>query len=400
MAQGDRWELAVAYPIMNPNFALQNRATGTLNGLYVSGISLPSSTVTPDQSSVNYSFLDLVFKANDRITIGPSADTDTADLNKSESALISSFGAALTFTLDAALTYDYADGDNWSGIGSALAGGWFLNGSGITLDSESDVVLGNFDNYAQEFVIVKTSNGIGLRQLLDTSFLETSVLYRLGFVYKFINNADAGGSDLFQLDIDGTSQDIGTTEQTSFTTKTIEHTESSAWSSTPYIEFIMTNPGTGANDKMTATIDEVYFEHTFQDFEDKRTIIPTGNNGYQNGYYEFAEDPDLASLKVTKRDTFKQLTYQDDKKVWFDKSGEGDRIEKYNFGCKFSDVSQSFYDVLLEFQRLQKKGHTMNIHPNVDDLPNVLRGIFKISGVDKNQWDLSLRSFNFEFVEA
>ena len=417
MAQGDKFQLAIAYPIMNSNFALQNRATGTFSGAYTSGTTMITNGVTPDQGSNTYNFLDLVFKANDRIQVGSSSDTDTADLNKSESALISSFSSEVPgsdfkqFVLDAALSFDYANADAWSGIGSALAGGWFLNGSGITIDSEADVVVGNFDNYAQQVIIKNTASSLGLRQLLDTSFLEAKTLYRLGFIYKFIDGSDASATPLFQVDIDGTTQDIGTTERLSFTAKTIEHTESSAWSSTPYIDFKMTDPGTVTSaSKMTATIDEVFFEHTFGDFADtdkssssqrpKRTIIPTSNNGYTNGYYEFDEDPDMGSIKITKKDLFQTLKYANGKTVWFDKSGEGDRVEKYNFGCKFSNVSQSFYDVLLEFQRLQDKGHTVNIHPNISDLPDVLRGRFKVSGSEKNQWDLTLRSFNFEFMET
>ena len=140
-------------------------------------------------------------------------------------------------------------------------------------------------------------------------------------------------------------------------------------------------------------------EHTFGDFATKRTIIPTGNTGYTNGYYLFDEFPDKNSLKPFKTETTQTLDFGNLNKSWFDLAGEGDRIEKYKFGCRFGSVSQSFYNVLLEFARLQDEGLMVNIHPNIDDLPPIMTGKFKLSGYEKNSWDVSLRSFNFEFQE-
>lgn len=67
--------------------------------------------------------------------------------------------------------------------------------------------------------------------------------------------------------------------------------------------------------------------------------------------------------------------------------------------CRFPMVSQTFWDQMEIILSWQQRGFSINIHPYLNDIPNVLTGKIAIRDLKKESWDLSTRSFTLEFTE-
>jgi hypothetical protein len=73
--------------------------------------------------------------------------------------------------------------------------------------------------------------------------------------------------------------------------------------------------------------------------------------------------------------------------------------KKIKLSCNIAYCPQDFWNQLETLLKWQDRGYSLNLHPNLDDIPYVLTGKIKISSIKKDNWDLSLRSFNLEFEE-
>lgn len=72
---------------------------------------------------------------------------------------------------------------------------------------------------------------------------------------------------------------------------------------------------------------------------------------------------------------------------------------RMQISARFPLVSQAFWDQLEIVLGWQQRGHSINIHPYLNDVPNVLTGKISVSDIKKESWDLTKRSFTLTFIE-
>ena len=119
------------------------------------------------------------------------------------------------------------------------------------------------------------------------------------------------------------------------------------------------------------------------------------------GYYQLTEYPVRSSLAVDIIDQSIQSILADSTAKIYYPMSEGDKGTRYKIRCRFENVPATMWEKLMTLYRWQKKGNLLNFHGKWDDIPPVMTGFMTISNVSKAlMWDLTYRSFNFEFEEC
>ena len=377
LAQGDFMQMGVAVEIKNPSFRWGTEKTTTLNGVYTSTTTLNVNATTPT--------LVQVFKAKDRILVGPSTDTDSADTGHQETRQITAVGAT-SFTLVTALTYDYFSTDPVGGIGSNLAGGWTPAGNVVMGGIDGG---GKDDDYAQ-----KINFGAATSDYLEQTglaTLEVATKYRLGCYIKSglggVNNkirvkAHDGASYFI-----GAATSVGMDSKTSFTRYTDTGTTSSTWTllgaAAIRTEWMMGTP-------TDTEIDCVWLEHA------------KGTTAASSGFYTFTEVPNLG-IQWGREPQFSSRRLANNTLRRYASSGAGQKTRKHFAEMQFSWASQAFWDNLMVFQNWQEQGQLLSFHPFIDDLPPVMVGVMDViesNRAKKEQWDLGQHSFTLTFLEV
>lgn len=378
VAQGDYMQMGVAVEVKNPSFRWGTEKQTTVRTAYVPATSLTTlavNTTTPT--------LVQIFKAKDRILVGPSADT--TDSGRMETVQITA-SASNTFTLKNALTYDYAVSDEVGGIGSNLAGGWTPAGNVVLAGIDGG---GKDDDYAQ-----KINFGAATSDYLEQTglaTLETNTVYRVGC---YLRSATGLSNDKIKVKVhDGSSYFIGSTtsvamdSKTSYTRYTDTGTTSSTWTALSAaairFEYFLGTPD-------DVEIDCVWLEHA------------KGTTAASSGFYTFTEVPNLG-IQWGREQQFSSRRLANNTLRRYASSGAGQKSRKHFAEMQFSWASQAFWDTLMVFQNWQEQGQLLSFHPFIDDLPPVMVGVMDIienNKAKKEQWDLAQHSFTLIFMEV
>jgi hypothetical protein len=383
MAQGDFWQMGVAVPMANHSFRFGTEKQTTLNGNYTSGTTLTVDATTPALTNI--------FKAKDRVLVGPSTNTDAANTNHRETVQLTAV-TATTFALKNALTYDYrdpsgaaADGDPVGGIGTQLAGAWDLGGSASASGIDGG---GKDDDYAQKVNLGTTTSDYLEQSGLAT--LEVSTVYRVGC---YLRSATGGSSDKIRVKVhDGSSYFIGAAtsvsldSKTSFTRYTDTGTTNATWTTlgAAAIRFIWM---AGTPDDVE--IDLVWLEHA------KNTTTAS------SGFLTFTDKPDQG-LQVSGPGQWQERRLKNQTARRYASSGAAEKTAKWQIAAHFSFMPQALWDNLMELKQWQDQGQFLTLQPFLDDVPPVLVGtmlILEDKPVAKSHWNLGLHSFDFIFTE-
>ena len=372
MAQGDPFQLGVAHFLHNHSFRHTTRKATTLSGNYTSGLTLNVNTTTPALNSI--------FKAGDRISIGPSSDAD--DEGQVETRIIAGVSTN-TFTLRTgeALTYDYSSGDDVWGYGSALAGGWTptnLTPGGIDIQ-------GYDDNYSQKISSASTDGTLYQNFAVN---LRASTYYRAGLYYI---TSGIATSDLLLKVYDGASNFINATVATADQATFALFTAVGQCGASPSGGYYMIYMDFDSPDNFTAYIDCIFLEHA------------TDTDDEASGVYTFDEQPDMGTTRYRQRPFYKSETLANNTMRWFDPTGTGSKATKWEFSCHFTYAAKAFLDQLLILKRWQDDGNLLTFHPNTDSIPPVLIGrmeVFEDTEIGEPMWNKDIVSFGFIFREA
>ncbi|MHA1931941.1 MAG: hypothetical protein ACW96X_05335 [Promethearchaeota archaeon] len=149
----------------------------------------------------------------------------------------------------------------------------------------------------------------------------------------------------------------------------------------PKLAFWMQNnaiSGASANDRLIMYIDDAYAEHA-------GGVNYAATDGCLDfGRYNQYIDHDSLKINYIKR-TNSQSLY-----------GKNDRLV---IEGQLSFMSQDFWDALDTIMHWQFRGFPLNLHMNTNDLPHSIMGKMQLDNIVKDNWDLSLRSCTFKFIE-
>ena len=378
MAQGDFFQMGVVVEVKNPSFRFGTEKTTTLNGNYVPGTHGVTLTVNSTSPA-----LTKLFKAQDRILVGPS--TNTTDSGRRETRQITAV-TATTFTLKTALTYSYQNTDPVGGIGTNLVGGWTPAGNVVPSGMDGG---GKDDEYGQKLDFGGATSDYLEQTGLAT--LEPANVYRVGFYHR-----SSGGdtNDKIRVKVhDGSSYFIGAATSVdmagkgTYTRYTDTGTTNATWTnlSAAQVRFEWM-----AGTPTDVEIDLVWLEHA--------KSLSTSSLGF----YTFTEKPNLGlTWEREAQWSRRRLANQTLRRHGF--CGGAQKTLKSVVDMRFQYVTQVFWDDLMLLQRWQDKGHLLTFHPSLDDLPPVLIGIMTVvedRKVSKEHWALGRRSFDMTFMEA
>ena len=119
------------------------------------------------------------------------------------------------------------------------------------------------------------------------------------------------------------------------------------------------------------------------------------------GYYTFTEYPLRSSLQVDQINPFKGTQLANNAYNVHYNQTDADRGTRFRIRCRFQNVPETMWEKLMVFKRWQERGHYLNLHPQWDDVPQVMTGVMQIQNIRKSDhWDLTYRSFDFVFEEC
>jgi hypothetical protein len=387
------WSIGVGVPIKNRSFKIGTYGEDQLAAAYTSGVTL---SINSDQRNL--------FGTNDYIVIGPS--NNASHIGKSETAKIATV-LSNKINLIASLDYNYAVSDYISGIGNKVAAGWspdntYANGvrcEGFDHD-------GKEHNSAQKFRAVwSPSSGTTyeyrrLRQTIVANTFIPFTAYRIGFYYKFVLNIL--DPELFCVVNDGVSDFINgvlvaNNNVSTYTLFTHVATTNSAFAfkvigeSAGLIDILIGADQVGAGDPVDGTvyIDQIFLEHA------------KGTDGAGAGVYTFTEYPEFGSIQWERIDSFRRVQLRNLATKIYDSSGTSGKQYLHKISAQFDNVSEDFYENLIELMNYQLDGNFLVLHQ--DSVPKItptLYGIMSITGLKHNMFDLSRVSFTLTFEEV
>ena len=119
-----------------------------------------------------------------------------------------------------------------------------------------------------------------------------------------------------------------------------------------------------------------------------------------NGYHELTNTPLNSSLDYDSIEEPIIVKASPGKLIQFNDQFE-DRSKRWWFRCFFSNVDATEWRKIEKFMWWQARGHLLNLHTFIDDLPSVMTGFMRINGMTKSQlWNQTYRSFELYFEEA
>jgi hypothetical protein len=354
----DYWEIAVAVELENPHFRHTNRFNGS--GDWLDSSNLDNVSLETDAGETDLSDI-----------VDPSSFTENISIKNSSGEVvnkkISSVGAS-TITLQSAMDSAFNQTDlELFGYGKNMPGGWY---GGIY-----SKVIGDIDNFG-----VSVDAG-DLHQSLDSKFFYSGVTYRLVGVVSADTNSGKDGS--IEVVADGGGQTLSTND-VSDTAYTLVQSSGSISAESDF-DRIGVDKG---------KCSEIGLEFAYNPLVNRE--ISSG------GYYQFPTYADENSVSWSINDATifgnrnSQSVYQ------FDPTGQGERNEKITLTASFSKVPLSFYQKLREFERIQKNGFYLNLHPyGYAELPKIITGKIKLSNkeITRSIWDLNRVDFDIEFIQ-
>ncbi|GEM_PF-2534268 len=406
-ASNNRFELAVAVPIVNNSFKFPNRFSFTMDAITSTTLSL-NDLKTESNDSILYA--SEVVVAGDRITLQSSAGTSYTTLISSVSP------ASNTVVVEDDLSSTFTVATTGVGYGTACPGGWYLtnfladSGYAISID------LGDMDNFsATMYIPEKPSPGADdtfyLKQSIPTDYFVSNLKYRLGVLSKLTVTGSATYTCgvILGMEVEGATQAYSSsyihgTSSTGVTSFVSTATTVYATMASPiaFGVFVRLDSDTSQATKATKVyVDDIYLEHIYNPVT-KKTIYeesPSTASTYAS-YYEISDNHDSESLTITKSDNYQDITLNDGSLVRYDSTGWGERNVKYEISCRFTNVSTTIWTYLSRLLDIQKNGYKLNLHPYINEVPEVLTGFLYISGISKEHWDVNLVSFDFRFVES
>ena len=390
-SQGSKMQLAVAVPIVNNSFRLPT----LFNCLINNGAGYAAGTSVFNIDGGSPSTPDLFLAAGDSITLGPS--TDTSDSGKTENLTVASVtSTAITTNENSTIAVD--DNDAISAIGNLCPGGWTPSGLVLSeiysLGGGNRGVIGSgyFDNYRVKFSV--DNDNEYLRQNISVRWLLNSATayYRAGCFYKVgsVTGSFVSTEGIMMRVYGGASSklfdQIAAAAQSSWTEYTSSAFLANNATGTPYIQLEFSE--TGGETMTDIEVDDIFLEHA------------DGTDDAANGFWEFDEFPDRASITYELVEPHRNQRLPVNTLRHFDSAGLGDRTRKHVFNCEFSSVTQTFIDNLMILRDWSQRGWLLNLHTGIDALPPTLTGIMDFRLISKDHWDLTRSRITFSFLEV
>jgi len=406
--------------IKNNSFQYGTTKTVVLDGAITTGDTIIIAATNPAMNQI--------LRAGDRVQLGPS--THTNNVGASETGIVSSITNATTIELTANLTYDYADEDPVSFVGTALAGSWNIEGGWGDIDT-GDIApqsitttageVGFADSYRQQIKMGFPNTAPLLDQVRFSqdlgNVLFNGYIYHYGFFYKIDwGSIPNDGTCNYELKLKVRDNNVPhslTMDQVILNrsegnvTAWTEYTNYGPVSSPTrcWIVVFLNKPVEAAYSIYMATIDidDVYIEHAI------------GTDDVASGVYTFDDEPNMPGLVWTPRDAYKTGALANNRKFRFDATGQGRGIRKWECTAEFSNVSMTMWKNLLILKSWQDRGYLLVFHPGGDyvsgtslyiqptgeRVPGVLYGFMELTAKSRDSWDLlNLASFTFKFTEA
>jgi hypothetical protein len=403
-ASNNKFELAVAVPIVNNSFKYPNRYVATATTITATAITLSNIQW---ESSANTMYLSEVAVDGDRITLkatgGTVGTTTWVDVSKADSSGITADNMALQgFDANTIIL----------GYGNSIPGGWY---SSYYLPASNYAFvrdIGNVDNFCIGMTLPTasaTSTNFYLKQSINTDYYVQNLSYRLGCVSKItVTGVQANtasvmlGMEMTPTETDNvTLYNSSASNVASFTSTSGTVTLTTA-SATAFGIYIWMNTDVAQVTKETTVyVDDVYLEHVYNPVTKKTIYGETAiGSSADTCFYEISENHDSESLSITTIDNFTDVNLNDASIARFDSTGWGERNIKYEVSCKFTNVLTSIWTYLNKLLDIQKNGYKLNLHPYVAELPEVLTGFLYLTSVSKEHWDAGLVSFDFRFRES
>lgn len=415
-------QLGVSVPIKNHKYRLGTRWTNALSSTGPQGTPGNYYFVSETDSFTPVWPRQCFENSISRILVGPS--TNTANLGAREILTVASVTHPNQIYVVEDPQFQYNIGDPLSGIGERMPGGWQLASDDSNGPSWTEVLPGGirdkgygadpldrgvYDAYRFKLQINDSNNQHVEQSFQDGAFL-ASTQYLLGFYYKITFPASASGPAFYaQLSVGGTNiinEQVREQADGDVLTWTYWDSRTSAdagsfsvgvngvTTATPTTPLILRLPkpvGGSANNN-TIELDSPFICHA------------QGTDDYLSGIYTFDELPAYGSMVWTPRTFVQQTTLASGDKVSYDPTGGGGRIRKWTLTCTFENVNASFYDQLMILQEWQDEGNDLVLITNEEQhgssLPVVLVGRMSHAPVGRKHWDMSQRSFQFDFVES
>jgi len=388
------WKLGVAVFIPNNGFRWGNRVGGLLTAAITTGTSLSydnatvnGETPTPSDGLVKF------VRSGDKILLGPSTATGYEGAN--EYVTITSV-TSTTMSFRTQTTFQYADNDPITGIGTNTAGSWMP-------DDDTNQVMGGITRHSLHSLT--TLDGVGTRYSQQFSNNETTthhltynlnkddflpnIPFRTGCYYQYYGSPADSGQCQIQVRASGSA----------FITETITSTNVITW--TEYNSAVAKTPSSHNDDWLIRpgitsvtsgtgylNITAIYLEHA------------AGTSGESSGAYTFPEycDSNSRKFKWLRGSSFYRTVNQTLKTNDF--TGLKDGAKKAMISASFSDVSNTFRDYLEVLLDWQLRGKYLILHHDIPSAPPNIQGKLSIKDTSLKSWNSGLCSFSLDFEEA
>lgn len=352
----DYWEIAVAVEFENPHFRHTNRFSGY--GDWLNSSALTSISLETDAGETNLTNILSPSRFTEKISIKNSSGQV---VNKTINS-IDEDNALITLSSDLSSEFNQSDLEIF-GYGKNIPGGWYCGSSGAV-----DRIIGYTDNFG-----IKLTSQHSVKQSIDSEFdFSANCGYRIFGV----------GSSGVGINVTGESSD---SYHLDFGSGSYESSGKSISTALDDVIQIYSNGG---------VISDIGLEFAYNPLVDKE--ISSG------GYYQFPTYADENSVSWSVNDA-SVFGNRNNQSVWqYDPTGQGERNEKITLTASFSKVPLSFYKKLREFERIQKNGFYLNLHPyGYDELPDIITGKIKLSNknISRSMWNLDRVDFDIEFMQ-
>jgi len=269
---------------------------------------------------------------------------------------------------------------------------------------ESFTTYGVDDYYCSKIALFKAAGWSSadldiLRYTFGVGDILTSTYYRAGvfYRYKVYNNTgyqpilgtitfNDGNSSLIGEYYFGKNFDYEETEWLLHVSSPVQ--TNSSLTTAGYINFNILFIA-GSPSKLLHNLDCVWVEHAKWTDDDTK------------GVYTFTEHPAIGSQNWNFTE-FRQKSKTASGEMRYGQK-DGRKRARYEFSCRFEDVSSDFWKNLLILQQWGKLGYKLVFHTSeVFDsrVPPILVGRVILKNIQKNSWSTDLKSFTFSFIES
>lgn len=407
MAQGDAWKLGVG--VWFPNYRMGEPSS--IGSTLLSAVAAGATTFTGVWAiTTGGGYLRHYFRRGDIITLGPSTHANNRGMT--EEVVVNSASESDNsnlITVDSAIANDYAAGDPWHGIGSAIPSGWtgslLSSGTAIQIATLGHNNGGVVDPYSLELVnlppfgsYLYTHPKMGPPpDPLVKYFFSCHARYRGPFpvstagdsfelyFYAGYDSGDHGARGRLFIGSSQSANYTGTAWQefsgtTGLSGDTYSPGEAIVGSHTCYFQV-----RTGNNNDQQYQIDCVVACHA------------EGTTDASSGICTLTEYPRVDSVRSSDRNAD---THVMDLGQGMHMNSPGGAIKKHVINARFDHVSQATFDNLKVLLAWQRRGRFLLLKPSLDGVPPYLYGRLDVPNMPKNHWDLSRRSLDFQFTEA